>query len=70
MVSDVVSWSWFFGEDRIRVIESDKEKIDNLVIDLDQKAYSGVFENSPEGLQDAMHEFAVLSLNIENCRLK
>ena len=53
------------------MVDSDKEKIDNLIIDMDQKAYSGViFENSPEGLQDAMLEFEVLSLHIQNCRLK
>ena len=52
------------------MFDNDKQKIDNLIIDLDQKAYSGFFENSPEGLRDAMQEFAVLSMNIENCRLK
>ena len=53
------------------MVDSDKEKIDNLIIDMDQKAYSGViFENSPEGLQDAMLEFEVLSFHIQNCRLK
>jgi hypothetical protein len=69
-VADAVSWSWFFGTDRVRVIDSDKAKIDNLIMDLDQKAYSGFFDNSPQGLQDAMDEFALLGLNIENCRLK
>ena len=53
------------------MVDSDKQKIDNLLIDLDQKVYSGViFENSPKGLEDAMLEFEVISLHIQNCRLK
>ena len=52
------------------MIDSDKEHIDNLIMDLDQKAYSLFFENSPKGLQDAMNEYEFLSVTIENCRLK
>ena len=41
-----------------------------MITDLDQKAYSGYFENSEEGCEEAMQEYAKLALEIENCCLK
>jgi hypothetical protein len=69
-LADAVSLSWFFGTDRIRVVDSDKDMIDNMIMNLDQKSYLGYWENTPEGLAEAIHEFALLGMAIENCRLK
>jgi hypothetical protein len=69
-LASAVHLSWFGGVDRSRVVDQDREKIDEMVLDLREKAMREHFDNSNQGLRTAMREFWLLGQNIEHCQLK
>jgi hypothetical protein len=63
-----VSRSWFTGVERTLIRDADRIKIDYMIIDLDQKAYSGFFNATSSKV--VLEAYKELSTNIQECRLK
>jgi hypothetical protein len=68
LVADLISTSWFTGFERNSIDDEDKKTIDDIIIDLDQKVYSGYFERSAKGIELLMNDYEVLRVCIQQCK--
>ena len=56
--------------ERSIVVDEDRKKVDSMIGNLNEKAFSNTFPDSNEGFRKAMREFWILNYTIEHCRLK
>ena len=65
-----VRFAWSRDEDRLLLVDEDREKIDTMAFDLYNKALNEYFDNTDQGLREAMREFWLLGHAIDFARLK
>jgi hypothetical protein len=70
ILATAVKFSWYHNYERSIVVDEDREKIDTMIADLHDQAFSNTFPDSTQGFREAMREFWILNYTIENCRLK
>jgi hypothetical protein len=69
ILASAVRYSWFTNYERSIVVDEDRKKIDCMIEDLYSKAFSEAFPDTNQGFREAMREFYILNISIENCRI-
>jgi len=68
-LANAVHLSCYQSEDRHRIVEADREKIEHFLLDLEDRCDRELFEDSKEGYLKAIRNFWLLAYKIERAKL-
>jgi hypothetical protein len=68
-LANAVHLSWYQSEDRHKIVEADRRKIEHFLLDLEDRCDRELFEDSHEGYVEAMRNFWLLAYKIDRAKL-